>query len=139
MVIVACKILNLDPLRLLLMQSGTRLLFNTCDKTIIAILNFMISGGEFQPPPPPPLCMKPWRTTHAERTAVLHRKNAGTLYVSNMSSVSLSLFCFVFHYTQNRVIPTCKHIYHHVNVALEHIHNQPHIYYMHEQSTNTSP
>ena len=36
--------------------------------------------------------------THAERTAVLQRKNAGTLYVSNMSSVSFSLFCFVFHY-----------------------------------------
>ena len=27
------KILNLDPLRLLLTQSGTRLLFNSCDKT----------------------------------------------------------------------------------------------------------
>ena len=27
------KILNLDPLRLLLTQSGARLLFNTCDKT----------------------------------------------------------------------------------------------------------
>ena len=54
------KILNLDPLRLLLMKSGTRLLFNTCDETIITILNFNISGGEgnFQgspPPPPPPL------------------------------------------------------------------------------------
>ena len=36
------KILNLDPF---MMQSGTRLLFNTCDKTIITILNFMISGG----------------------------------------------------------------------------------------------
>ena len=33
------KILNLDPLRLLLTKSGTRLLFNTCDKTIITILN----------------------------------------------------------------------------------------------------
>ena len=49
------KILNLDPLRLL---SGTRLLFNTRDKTIATILNFNISwggggggGGEFQPPP----------------------------------------------------------------------------------------
>ena len=31
--------LNLDPLRLLLMQSGIKLLFNTCDKTI---LNFKI-------------------------------------------------------------------------------------------------
>ena len=49
-------------------------------------------------------------------------KNAGTLYVSNMSSVSLSLFCFVFHYTQNTVIPSCKRINHHVSVALEHIH-----------------
>ena len=48
------KILNLDPLRLLVTQSGTRLLCNTCDKTIITILNFMISGGgEFQGPPPP--------------------------------------------------------------------------------------
>ena len=27
------------------MQSGTRLLFHTCDKTIITILNFKISGG----------------------------------------------------------------------------------------------
>ena len=35
------KILNLDPLRLLLTKSGTRLLFSTCDKTIITIL---ISG-----------------------------------------------------------------------------------------------
>ena len=39
------KILNLDPLRLLLTQSETRLLFNTCDKTIITILNFKISWG----------------------------------------------------------------------------------------------
>ena len=39
------NILNLDPLGLLLTQSGTRLLFNTCDKTIITILNFKISGG----------------------------------------------------------------------------------------------
>ena len=51
------KILNLDPLGLLLTQSGTRLLFNTCDKTIVTILNFKISGrgggggGEFQGPP----------------------------------------------------------------------------------------
>ena len=37
------KILNLDPLRLVLTQSGTRLLFNTCD--LITILNFKISGG----------------------------------------------------------------------------------------------
>ena len=36
------KILNLDPLRLLLTQSGTRLLFNICDKTLITILNFKI-------------------------------------------------------------------------------------------------
>ena len=44
------KILNLDPLTLLLTQSGTRLLFNTCDKTL---LNFKIfwGGGGFQPPP----------------------------------------------------------------------------------------
>ena len=27
------KILNLDPLRSVLTQSGTRLLFNSCDKT----------------------------------------------------------------------------------------------------------
>ena len=45
------KILNLDPLRLLLMQSETRLLFNTCDKTIITILNFKISGGGEFPAP----------------------------------------------------------------------------------------
>ena len=60
--------MNLDPLRLLLMQSGTRLLFNTCDKII---LNFKISWGgvcvcgggggivagegKFQIPPPHPL------------------------------------------------------------------------------------
>ena len=31
--------------RLLLMLSGIRLLFNTCDKTIITILNLKISGG----------------------------------------------------------------------------------------------
>jgi len=37
--------LELDPLRLLLTQSATRLLFNTCDKTVITILNFRISGG----------------------------------------------------------------------------------------------
>ena len=37
--------MNLDPLRLLLTQSGTRLLFNTCDKTTITIFNFRISGG----------------------------------------------------------------------------------------------
>ena len=49
-------LLNLDPLRLLLMQSGTRLLFNTCDKTIITILNFKIywaGGGGGIPGPPP--------------------------------------------------------------------------------------
>ena len=39
------KILNSDPLRLLLMKSGTGLLFNTCDITIITILNFKISWG----------------------------------------------------------------------------------------------
>ena len=47
------------------MQSGIRLLFNTCDKTIITILNLKISGGNvawrggggggggLQPPPFP--------------------------------------------------------------------------------------
>ena len=40
------------------MQSGTRLLFNTCDKTIITILNFKISGGGGVYSRPP-LCMKP--------------------------------------------------------------------------------
>ena len=39
------KMLNLDPLRLLLTQSGTRLLFNTCDKTIVTILNSRFLGG----------------------------------------------------------------------------------------------
>ena len=46
------KFLNLDPLRFLLTQSGTRL-FNTCDKTILTILNFkrFLGGeGEFQGP-----------------------------------------------------------------------------------------
>ena len=48
--------LNLDRLRLLLMQSGTTLLCNTCDKTIITLLNFKISGGEGEiPAPSPPL------------------------------------------------------------------------------------
>ena len=52
----ACSHRNLDPLRLLLTQSGTRLLFNTCDKALITILNFKISGRgrggrEFQAPP----------------------------------------------------------------------------------------
>ena len=56
---------DLDPLRLLLMQSETRLLFNTCDKTIITILNFKISGGGGGGgvggiPGPPLLCMRPW-------------------------------------------------------------------------------
>ena len=52
------KILNLDPLRLLLTQSGTKLLLNTCDKTTITILNFKISwGGNSRSLPP--LCMKP--------------------------------------------------------------------------------
>ena len=51
------KFLNLDPLRFLLTQSGTRL-FNTCDKTILTILNFKrFLGGRgnsrAQPPPPP--------------------------------------------------------------------------------------
>ena len=57
------------------MQPGTRLLFNTCDKTIITILNFKISwgggggggrrncgwGGNSSPPPPawnPGTCQK---------------------------------------------------------------------------------
>ena len=39
------KILNSDPLRLRLTKSGTELLFNTCDITIITILNFKISWG----------------------------------------------------------------------------------------------
>ena len=47
--------MNLDPLRLLLMQSETRLLFNTCDKTIITIFNFKISGGGGISGPLPPL------------------------------------------------------------------------------------
>ena len=41
------------------LQSGTRLSFNTCDKTIITTLNFKISGwgimaggGKFHTPPP---------------------------------------------------------------------------------------
>ena len=39
--------MNSDPLRLLLTKSGTGLLFNSCDITIITILNFKISweGG----------------------------------------------------------------------------------------------
>ena len=70
------KILNLDPLRLLLMQSGTNfpnniLTTHTCTSsnidgtTIINILHFKISwgrggGGGGGIPGPPPLCMKPW-------------------------------------------------------------------------------
>ena len=49
------KILNLDPLRLLRMHSGTRLLFNTCDKTPYSISRFLGREGI---PAPPPLCMK---------------------------------------------------------------------------------
>ena len=50
------------------MKSGTRLLFNTCDETIITILNFKISEGggggggggrETSRAPSPLLCMKP--------------------------------------------------------------------------------
>ena len=45
---------ELDPLRLLLTQSGIRWLFNTCDKTLLIILNFKISGvgGRGIPAPP---------------------------------------------------------------------------------------
>ena len=45
----------------------------------------------------------------------MHRKNAGTLYVSNMSSVSLSLLCFVFHCTHE--IQSSLH----VHAAFKHI------------------
>ena len=37
------------------------------------------------------------RVTYAERTALLQRKKAGTLYVSNISSVTFSLLLFTFH------------------------------------------
>ena len=49
------KFLNLDPLRFLLTQSGTKL-FNTCDKTILTILNFkrFLGGGGIPGPNPPP-------------------------------------------------------------------------------------
>ena len=54
------KNLNLDPLRLLLTQSGTRLLFNTCNKTLLepySISRFLGGGGivargNFRAPPP---------------------------------------------------------------------------------------
>ena len=36
--------------------------------------------------------------TYADRTAFLQRKYAGTLYFSNITSVSFSLFALVFHY-----------------------------------------
>ena len=36
--------------------------------------------------------------TYADSTAFLQRKYAGTLYFSNITSVSFSLFAFVFHY-----------------------------------------
>ena len=39
------KILNLDPLRLLLMQSGTRLLFNNCGKIYTQFEIFLGGGG----------------------------------------------------------------------------------------------
>ena len=48
------EILNLEFLRLLLMQSGTRSLINTCDKTIITMLNFKVSGGGGGGIPAPP-------------------------------------------------------------------------------------
>ena len=51
------KNLNLDPLRLLLTQSGTRLLFNTCDKTY-SISRFPGGGGGGGESSSPP-CMKP--------------------------------------------------------------------------------
>ena len=49
----ACPSQENFEFRLLLMQSGTRLLFNNCDKTIITILNFKISRGEIPGPPLP--------------------------------------------------------------------------------------
>lgn len=44
--------------------------------------------------------------TYADSTGVLHVKKAGMPYVSNMSSVSFSLFCFVFHCRMNETKTT---------------------------------
>ena len=52
------------------------------------------------------------RIAHAESTAVLDTKNAGTLYVSNINSVSFSLFCLVFHY---RTARTHTHTHTHID------------------------
>ena len=52
------KIWNLDPLRLLVTQSGTRLLFNTCENNNhTQFKDFWVreGRGEFQPLPPSPL------------------------------------------------------------------------------------
>ena len=71
------KMLNLDPLRLLLTQSGTRLLFNTCDKTIVTILNSRFLGGEIvaegEIPAPPrmkPCCGNLYKHPRAKHKGV---------------------------------------------------------------------
>ena len=78
------KILNLDPLRLLLMQSGTRLLFNTCDKTITTTLNSKISvrgeivawrgGGIPGIPGLPSLPLSVWNPGSVNRCMILTEK-----------------------------------------------------------------
>ena len=57
------KILNLDPIRLLLTKSGARLLFNTRDKTVLTYSISRNGGGELWlggENSRIPLCMKPW-------------------------------------------------------------------------------
>ena len=63
------KFLNL---RLLPMQSGTRLLFNTCHKTIITnSISRFLAGGGFQGSPSP-LCLKPCHALTKLHTKVIN-------------------------------------------------------------------
>ena len=55
------KILNLDPFRLLLTKSGTRLMFNTCVKTIITyLISRFLEEGVFPAPLPPSVWNPVW-------------------------------------------------------------------------------
>ena len=55
------KILNLDPFRFLLTKSGTRLMFNTCVKTIITyLISRFLGEGVFPAPLPPSVWNTVW-------------------------------------------------------------------------------
>ena len=45
---------------------------------------------------------------YADNTAFLHKKNAGMLYFSNMTSVSFSLLLLVFHYNVSKLPMSCN-------------------------------